>query len=685
MTDAVAQPEGMSPDFAYVWSVAAEAFQPDAAVTVSEWSDAHRVLSSKASAEAGPWRTIRTPYLREIMDSLSSYSTVETVAVQKGAQVGLSECGLNFCGYVIHHAPGPALYVMPTVEMAQKLSKTRLQPMISASPSLLERIPPSRSGDKDAGNSQLSKDFPGGVLMLTGANSASGLRSMPIRYLVLDEVDAYPASADDEGDPVNLAIKRTANFVRRKIFALSTPGVKGFSRIAKMFANGDQRYFCVACDECGEVQPFRWRPPLGPDRKPTEFGGVRWPKGRPDLAMWQCAGCGHEHAEHRKIPLMEAGSWVATAEAKRPGLRSYHVSSLYSPWQTWAECAQQFMDCHGDDGRPDPSLLQVFVNTVLGEEWEDISGERVDADGLIGKTEDWGPILPAKVAVLTAGIDVQDDRIEVETVGWGADEESWSIETEILTGDPAQTDIWDRLDAVLDRKRAHPGYPKGISVQASCIDTGGSHTARVYAWAHARSHRKIWAIKGSKEYRAPVWPKRPSRTRKSGGNFYMVGVSAAKETIYKRLTRVGPTASGAGACHFGKDWDLERFGQLTAEVKRIKYLNGHPVPYWWKQDGKRNEALDCRVYSYAALQSLIAMGLRLNAHAMVVAAKVAEAVREGIAVKAIPLEHQATTPAPIAPATADDADQVPAVATPVPVAVPVRKAKRRIRSSPFMR
>ena len=669
-------------DEAWAWGVLCEEHRPDAAVTVSEWSDAHRVLSTKASSEPGRWRTDRTPYLREIMDSLSSYSTVETVAVMKGAQVGLSECGLNFCGYVIHHAPGPALYVMPTVEMAQKLSKTRLAPMISESPSLLERIPPTRGRDKDGGNSILSKEFPGGVLMLTGANSASGLRSMPIRYLVLDEVDAYPANADDEGDPVNLAIKRTANFVRRKIFALSTPGVKGLSRIAKMFHQGDQRYFCVACDNCGEVQPFRWRPPLGPDRKPTEFGGIKWPKGRPDLAVWQCAGCGHEHAEHRKIPLMEKGEWVATAEPQRPGLRSYHVSSLYSPWQKWAECAQQFLDAHGDDGRPDPSLLQVFVNTVLGEEWEDISGERVDPDGLMAKREDWGPILPARAAVLTAGIDVQDDRIEVETVAWGADEESWSVHTEILTGDPAQKDIWDRLDAYLARKYLHPAYPEGLIVQAACIDTGGSHTARVYAYAHGRSNRKIWAIKGSKEYRAPIWPKKPSRTRKSGTNFYMVGVSAAKEVVYKRLTRAGSEYSGAGACHFGFDWDLERFSQLTAEVKRIKFLNGFPVPYWWKQDGKRNEALDCRVYSYAALQSLIAMGLKLNAHAMVVAAKVAHAEREGTAVKTVP----AALPAPEPAESASEQPQQPAPSAPQPAPqVAARKPKRRVRASSYMR
>jgi phage terminase large subunit GpA-like protein len=670
--DLAVSADALGADFEWTWSVLTEEHRPDAAVTVSEWADKHRHLSTKASAEPGLWRTARTPYLRAIMDDLSSYSPVETVVVKKGAQVGLSECGLNFVGYVIHHAPGPALYVMPTVEMAQKISKTRLQPMISASPSLLERIPPVKS-TKDASNALLSKDFPGGVLMLTGANSASGLRSMPIRYLVLDEVDGYPASADDDGDPVNLAIKRTANFVRRKIFMLSTPGVSGRSRISKAFADGDQRYFHVACEGCGTLQPITWPQ-------------IRWPKGEPDKAKFVCRevdhcntgpasethpnGGPHEHAEHAKERLMAAGAWAATAEAKRPGLRSYHVSSLYSPWQTWADLAQQFLECHGPDGRADPSQLQVFVNTVLGEEWNE-GGETVSADGLLALREDWGPVVPSAVAVLTAGIDVQNDRLEVEVVGWGKDEESWSIETRVFVGDPSEVAVWDTLDEFLKRRWDHAGYPQGLSIQAGCIDTGGSHTARVYAWAHPRSSRKIWAIKGSKEYRAPVWPKRPSRTRKSGTNFYMVGVSAAKDIIYKRLARVGAEHTGAGSCHFGGDWDQERFEQLTAEIKRIKYLNGFAVPYWWKPDGARNEALDCRVYAYAALQSLVQMGLKLNAQALIVAQKVAKIAKEG-AIPAVAVQIEPVSP-PEMPNSAEPAPEKP---KPPDRPAPQRRRKR---------
>ena len=643
------------------WTIAVlcEEYQPEPAVTVSEWADKHRVLSSKASAEPGPWRTSRTPYLREIMDSLSSYSSIVSVAVMKGAQIGMSEAGMNFCGYIIHHAPGPALYVMPTVETLKRISKTRLDPMIDASPALSERIPNARS--KDASNTMFSKEFMGGVLILTGANSASGLRSMPIRFLILDEVDAYPANVDKEGDPVNLAIKRTSTFLRRKIFMLSTPGTKGESRIGEAFREGDQRYFNIACDECGVMQPFKWKQ-------------IKWPEGKPHLACFHCEHCDHPHPEHRKLSLMDNGEWIATAEPKKPGVRSYHISSLYSPWQTWGECAQEFISCHGPDGKSDSAKLQVFVNTVLGEEWEDMTGERVDAEGLLGLREDWGPVLPDKVALLTFGADVQNDRIEVEVVGYGRDEESWSIDTQVFIGDPSQKDVWDRLEEYLKRPWPHRGYPQtGMPIQAGCIDTGGSHTASVYAWAHSHTARKWWAIKGSNEYRSPIWPRRPSRTKKSGTNFYMVGVSAAKDIIHRRLSRTGPKESGPGACHFGMDWDQERFNQLTVEVKKVKYVNGFRVPFWWKPDGARNEALDCRVYSYAALQSLAAMGVKLNTQAQIVAEKVDAALKEG---QIVGIQRPKTMPDVQAPTE-------PTVDVPVKPARVAAK-RRRVTSSSFM-
>ncbi|WP_246787072.1 phage terminase large subunit family protein [Bartonella bovis] len=572
---------------------ACQACQPDPPYTVSQWADKNRYLSTLSSAEPGLWRTKRTPYLREIMDNLSSYVPIEKTVVMKGAQIGMSEAGLNFCGYAIHHSPGPALYVMPTVEMAKKVSKTRLDPMIKASPALNERIAPARA--RDSGNTMFSKEFDGGVLMLTGANSAAGLRSMPIRYLVLDEVDGYPLNVDGEGDPVNLAEARSATFIQRKIFKLSTPTHRDTSRIAKDFVLGDQRYYNVPCDECGTLQPIVW-------------SQIKWPKGAPEQAVFVCAHCGHEHAEHRKEDLLseEKGAcWIPTKEPIRPRLRSYHISALYSPWMTWGECALKFLEAKND-----PALLQTFVNIVLGEPWEDKSGEVIDPDGLYAQREDY-PLAPAQAVLLTAGIDVQNDRLELEVVGWGRGEESWNIDYQVFPGDPSSLDIWDQLDEYLQKRWPHPGFKDGIKIAATCIDTGGSHTQDVYNYVRPREGKRIWGIKGQAGSR-PVWPHRPSKNNKGQINLYIVGVDSAKDTITRRFKKSGPDASGSGATHFHKSLDREYFEQLTAEKKVIKYFKGHQRIEWHKSETARNEALDCRVYAYAALQGLILAGLNLN-------------------------------------------------------------------------
>jgi phage terminase large subunit GpA-like protein len=239
----------------------------DPDLTVSAWADKHRVLSSRGASEAGPWRTSR---LREIMDTLSPSHPCQRVALMKGSQVGATESGGNWIGYVIHHAPGPMLAVQPTVELAKRFSQQRIDPLIEESPRLREKVAPTRS--RDAGNTVLSKEFPGGILVMTGANSAVGLRSMPVRYLFLDEVDAYPPSADDEGDPVALAEARTRTFSwRRKVFLASTPTIKGLSRIEREYEASDQRRYFVPCPHCGEKQRLK-------------FEWLRWQKGQPETA-----------------------------------------------------------------------------------------------------------------------------------------------------------------------------------------------------------------------------------------------------------------------------------------------------------------------------------------------------------------------------------------------------------------
>ncbi|HOZ35198.1 MAG TPA: phage terminase large subunit family protein, partial [Tabrizicola sp.] len=285
--------------------------RPDPDLTVSEWADEHRWLSSRGAAEPGRYRTARAPYLREIMDALSPRHPAQRVTFMKAAQVGATEAGNSWIGFVIHHAPGPMLAVLPSLELAKRTSRGRLDPLIAESPALRERVNPARS--RDAGNSMLSKEFPGGILVLTGANSATGLRSMPARYIFLDEVDAYPASADEEGDPVTLAEARTTTFShRRKVFMVSTPTIRGLSRIEREFEASDQRRYFVPCPHCGAMQ---W----------LQFDRLRWDKGRPDTAAYHCEGCERPIAEHHKTQMLERGEWRATGGSADPHSIGFHI------------------------------------------------------------------------------------------------------------------------------------------------------------------------------------------------------------------------------------------------------------------------------------------------------------------------------------------------------------------------
>src|SRR6202163_4250765 len=291
---------------------AAKGAHPDPVMSVSEWADTYRMLSQRASAEPGPWRTDRTPYLREIMDCLSPSSPVETVVLMKGAQVGGTEGGNNWIGYVVHQAPGPMLSVQPTVEMAKRNSKQRIDSLIEESDVLRELVSDPRA--RDSGNTMLAKEFPGGILVMTGANSAVGLRSMAARYLFCDEVDAYPTDVDGEGDPVNLALARTRTFARRKIFMISTPKITGRSRIEACFENSDQRHYWVPCPNCNEFQILK-------------FPQVRWPKDEPEKAVYVCEHCEGEIENHETHWMLVEGEWRAAAPG--PGKAAgFHLSSL---------------------------------------------------------------------------------------------------------------------------------------------------------------------------------------------------------------------------------------------------------------------------------------------------------------------------------------------------------------------
>lgn len=566
-----------------------EGFRPDPPLTVSEWSDQYRFLSQKASAEAGRWRTSRTPYLKDIMDDLSPTRSVEDIVFVKGAQVGGTECGNNWIGYVIDYAPGPMLAVQPTVDMAKRNSKTRLDPLIEESPRLREKLPPARS--KDGDNTVLQKSFPGGVLVLAGANSASGLRSMPARYLFLDEVDAYPIDLDGEGDPVALARARTRTFAKRKIFMVSTPTVEATSRIWREWEISDKRRYHVPCPDCGHKQPIEW-------------ARIKWPQDRPKEAYFVCEDCGAIIEEHQKTEMLAKGEWIA--ENPDSKVRGYHLSSLYSPlgWFSWGEAAETFVKAANN-----VEALKSFVNTILGEPWRD-KGEAPDYMKLYRRREELKlGFVPKKALVLTAGVDVQKDRLEVEVVGWGRRMESWSVDYIVIPGDTSADDCWNELERVLNKDWEHE-LGGTIRIRRMAVDTG-YNTQRAYDWVRTQSPETVMAIKGTDSLHAllsiprPVDIKHNGKLVKRGVKVWSVGTPLAKQELYGWLKQETPGPDEevpVGWAHFPQ-YDENYFRGLTAEQLILRVVGGRQR-YVWEKYFDRNEPLDCRIYARCALASV---------------------------------------------------------------------------------
>jgi phage terminase large subunit GpA-like protein len=570
--------------------------RPDPDLTVSGWADAHRWLSSRASAEPGRYRTARTPYLRAIMDALSPGHPAQRISFMKAAQVGATEAGNNWIGFVIHHAPGPMLAVLPTVEMAKRSSRGRIDPLIEDSAALKERVRPARS--RDAGNSMLSKEFPGGILVLTGANSATGLRSMPARYVFLDEVDAYPASADEEGDPVTLAEARTTTFAhRRKVFMVSTPTIRGLSRIEREFEASDQRRYFVPCPHCGAMQ---W----------LQFERLRWAKDQPETAAYHCEGCARPIAEHHKTVMLEKGEWRATAAATDPTAIGFHLSALYSPigWKSWAQIARDWLAAQGSD-----EMLRAARNTLLGETWVE-SGEAPDWQRLADRRETYPAQIPEQGLFLTAGADVQKDRIEVDVWAWGRGLESWLVDHIVIPGGPDDPVCWEALTALLGRTWAHE---KGavMTLAKLAIDTG-YESAAVHAWARQQGTAQVAPVKGLEGFNRATPVSGPTfvdatvngRKLKRGARLWSVATATFKAETYRylRLERPSDEARASGPAHAAgtihlPDWaDSEWLKQLVAEqLVTIRNRRGYARQEWQKMR-ERNEALDTRIYARAA-------------------------------------------------------------------------------------
>ena len=462
--------------------------KPPPRLSVAEWADHERRLSSEASAEAGKWHTARANYQRGIMDAISDPRNRDVV-VMAGAQVGKTEMILNVIGYHIAHDASPILVVQPTLDMAQSFSKDRLAPMLRDTPQLRGKVKDPRS--RDANNTTTHKVFPGGHISLVGSNSAAGLASRPIRIVLCDEVDRYPASAGSEGDPIQLARKALRDFLEPEDFDGLDANEQSASRIEAAFEESDKRRYHVPCEDCGHEQTL------------PKWSGVQWEKDRPESAVYVCEECGSCWDDAKRNRAVRKGYWIATEEFT--GTAGFHINGIYSPWMPLADAVRDFLSA-----KKMPETLRVWTNVYLAETWED-QGERVDDYAVAERAETFGDEIDESVVLITAGVDVQDDRLELEVVGWGRDEESWSIDYRTLYGDPSTPQLWQDLDSIL-AQTFHTEDGRDLGIRSACIDSGGHYTQAVYTPVRPREGRRIFAIKG--------WPEKPTNRQQTNAKQY---------------------------------------------------------------------------------------------------------------------------------------------------------------------
>ena len=504
------------------------------------------------------------------MDACSDPSISEVV-VMAGAQLGKTEAILNILGYHIEHDACPMLVLQPTLEMAHAFSKDRVAAgLIRSTPALRDKVKDPRA--RDSGNTTLHKIFPGGALTMVGANSPSGLASRAVRLVLCDEIDRYPLSAGSEGDPIQIARKRSQTYWNRKLVTVSTPTNKGSSRIEEAFEASDQRRYHVPCRHCEQHQTMKW-------------AQVQWVDGDPETARYACEHCGALWDEADRMWSVRNGQWVA--EKPFAGVAGFAINGLYSPWTRLSDGVRDFLSVKNS-----PDQLRVWLNCYLGETWED-QGERVDDWALSERREALDPV-PDGVLMLTAGVDVQDNRLELSVIGWGRDDESWVLSHETLYGDPSTPALWSALDTKLAQTYT-TAEGRVLPIRATCVDSGGHYTNAVYQFCKRNQGRAIFAIKGvGGEGKALAG--RPSKNNVAKCPLFPIGVHSAKDTLFGRL-RIEDV--GAGYVHFSDTLSDEYFRQLTAEKVVTKFTKGFKRREFVKVR-PRNEALDCFVYAIAA-------------------------------------------------------------------------------------
>lgn len=559
-------------------------------VTLSDWSDENVYLPIESGPEPGRWRTI--PYQRGIQDAMTD-PLVEQVSIMKSARVGYTKMIGNLIGFHIEHDPCSIMMVQPTIEMAEDYSKEDFSCLVRDTPCLQQLILPEESRKRK--DTLTRKIFPGGSLRIIGANSPAGFRKVSIRVLLFDEVDGYPSEVGQEGDPIRLGIKRTEWFWNRKIVAGSTPTIDSRSRIQTMFEAGDQRRYHVPCPLCGHKHPL-------------EFKNLKWPEGDPLAAYFQCPSCEGKITHDKKTWMVERGEWVASKPFA--GHASFHIWTAYSysANASWGQIAADFVEA----SKQGPLFLKTFVNTTLGETWKDAT-DVPDWNALYARRESYkrGQV-PAKARVVTAGVDVQKTRLEVEVVAWGPGLESWTLDYRVLEGDTGNIDgpAWKALDELLSQEfESESGLPFPISRMA--VDAGYD-TQTVWNWCRRYGlNGRVIPIKGV--HNQPQIIKTPSpkdihssgRRKKNGARLWNIGVSHIKKELYGWYRLPVPTEEEpiphTGFCHFGDFLDEHYFKMLTAEIlqRTVVKRSGFYVEEWHLPSGRRNEALDCRVYNRA--------------------------------------------------------------------------------------
>ena len=561
-------------------------FRPPKTQTVSEWADKNRVLVSESSAEPGAWRTDRAPYQREIMDAFTQPG-IWQIVIMASAQVGKSEIELNMMGCAIDNDPGPMLYIQPTDKVAEDYSKRRIAPMISACPSLREKVFKARS--RDAANTITMKTFPGGSLAIIGANSPADLSSKPVRYIFMDETDRFPVSAGTEGDPQELAERRTETFRHnRKIVKTSTPTIKGSSKIETDYMNGTQEEWHTECPHCRTYSFIRFQDiKFDKENFKNENGDEDF---HVKSVKWQCPTCKREVEEHEV--KRQPAKWVRkNPRAIENGIRSFRLNAFMSPWSDWKDIVRKFLKA-----QKDPEKLKTFYNTILGETWELHENKGIE-ETLYRRREHYDAEVPTGVLLLTMGIDTQDNRLEYEVVGWDRNGQSWGISRGVIPGRADAPGVWQEVDALLDRQwRMKNGFK--LRILATFVDSGGHFATSIYKECAKRSTKRIWPIKGETGEGKPEC--RPMKRGGAQGAAFMLGVDAGKEGI---MYEAGITEPGPRYMHFPMDfragYDMEYFRGLISERQVIHRKGGKGVVKW-EQFYDRNEPLDCRNYARAA-------------------------------------------------------------------------------------